>query len=137
MSTGGYPWNPAVRAQMAADGEPIPPEPQPPPLPAPGPGGSMPAARLGDMTLHFGVIGPIVTGLTVIIGGQPSATMNDPHVCPMFDGPYPHKGGTIAMGSLTVMICGQPAARVGDPIACGGGPGAVGPPGAITVMIGG
>jgi uncharacterized Zn-binding protein involved in type VI secretion len=97
----------------------------------------MPAARLGDMTMHFGVIGPVVTGLTVLISGQPAATMLDPHVCPMFNGPAPHVGGTIAMGSVTVMICNKPAARVGDPIICGGGPGAVGPPGAVTVFIGG
>jgi uncharacterized Zn-binding protein involved in type VI secretion len=106
-------------------------------MPAPAPGGGMPAARLGDLTMHFGVIGPVVTGLNVLISGQPAATMLDPHVCPMFNVLVPHVGGTIAKGSLTVMICAKPAARVGDPIICGGGPGAVAPPGALTVIIGG
>jgi len=38
------------------------------------------------------------------------------------------------MGSTTVLIGGSPAARVADPTAGGG---AVMPPGAVTVLIGG
>ena len=60
---------------------------------------------------------------TVLIGGLPAARMSDS--CGV---------DTIIMGSATVMIGGMPAARAGDPTAGGG---AVMPPGAVTVMIGG
>ncbi len=41
-----------------------------------------PAARIGDMTAHGGVItGPGCP--TVLIGKMPAATMGDMHVCPM------------------------------------------------------
>jgi uncharacterized Zn-binding protein involved in type VI secretion len=131
-----YPWDPEEQEKLKAEGIEIPPPPEPPPLPAPAPGGGMPAARLGDMTLHFGVIGPVVTGMNVLIGGQPAACLGDPHVCPMFDGPKPHVGGTIIMGSTKVLICSKPAARVGDPTECKGPSGAVGPPGCLNVLIG-
>ena len=132
-----YPFDPAVQAEMIANGEEIPPMPEPPAMPAPGPGGQMPAARLTDLTMHFGTIGPVVTGLNVLIGGLCAATMGDPHVCPMFDGPKPHVGGIIVKGSVTVMICKKGAARVNDPTACVGPPGTIAPPGCPTVMIGG
>jgi len=93
-----------------------------------GPGGQ--AACHGDMTVHFGVIGPVVTGMNVLIGGQPAACMGDLHVCSMFDGPKPHVGGTIAAGSTKVMICNKLAARVGDTTECKG------PPGCVMVVIG-
>jgi uncharacterized Zn-binding protein involved in type VI secretion len=38
------------------------------------------------------------------------------HVCPLFDGPQAHVGGTVAAGSATVLIGGMPAARQGDTI---------------------
>jgi uncharacterized Zn-binding protein involved in type VI secretion len=98
----------------------------------------MPAARLGDMTMHLGVIGPVVSGLTVLISGQPAATLGDPHICPMVTGIVPHVGGVIIQGSMTVLICAKPAARFGDLTICATGPpGAVGPPCAPTVLIGG
>lgn len=134
-SPSDYPFDPEVRAAMETAGVPVPPEPTPPPIPLPGPGGGMPAARLGDMTVHFGAIGPVVSGLTVLIGGMPAATMGDPHLCPMFDGPKPHVGGTILKGSATVMICGKPAARIGDATECKGPPGVVGT-GCPQVLIG-
>ncbi len=132
-----YPFDPAEQERLKAEGKEIPPPPEPPQMPAPAPGGGMPAARLGDLTMHFGTIGPVVTGMTVIIGGQPAACMGDPQVCPMFDGPKPHVGGVIVKGSATVIICSKPAARVGDPTECKGPPGAVAPPGCPTVFIGG
>jgi uncharacterized Zn-binding protein involved in type VI secretion len=51
------------------------------------------------------------------------------------DGPKPHVGGVIAVGSVTVLIGGLPAARMGDMVA------ELGPPNAIlagefTVLIG-
>ena len=60
---------------------------------------------------------------TVLIGGMPAARMGDS--C---------GADAIVKGSATVMIGGMPAARVGDSTAAGG---AVLPPGAVTVMIGG
>jgi uncharacterized Zn-binding protein involved in type VI secretion len=93
-----------------------------------------PAARMGDPTVHGGVI---VGGFpTVIIGGKPAARVSDMHTCPMFTGIVPHVGGPILPpGGLLVLIGGVPAARVGDQATC------VGPPdviamGAPTVLIG-
>jgi uncharacterized Zn-binding protein involved in type VI secretion len=98
---------------------------------------SKPAARMGDMTVHGGVI---VVGMpTVLIGGQPAARLGDMHTCPMVTPglpPIPHVGGPITLGSATVLIGGQPAARMGDMATCVGPPDtiAVGMP---TVLIGG
>ena len=73
----------------------------------------------------MGAPAPIIPpGATnVMIGGMPAARMGDS--C---------GADAIAMGSMTVMIGGVPAARIGDPSAGGG---AVLPPGAINVIIGG
>jgi uncharacterized Zn-binding protein involved in type VI secretion len=95
-----------------------------------------PAARMGDMTAHGGVI--TVGFPTVLIGGQPAARMGDMHTCPMVTPavpPVPHVGGPIVMGSPTVLIGGQPAARVGDPVTCVGPPDTIIPPGCLTVLI--
>lgn len=96
-----------------------------------------PAARMGDMTAHGGVIA--VGFPMVLIGGQPAARVGDMHTCPMVTPgtpPVPHVGGPILPpGSPTVLIGGQPAARMGDMATC------VGPPDVIvggfpTVLIG-
>lgn len=97
-----------------------------------------PAARLGDMTVHGGVI---TVGLpTVLIGGQPAARLGDMHVCPMVTPgtpPIPHVGGPILPPcSVTVLIGGQPAARVGDMALCVGPPDTIAPPCCPTVIIG-
>lgn len=63
---------------------------------------------------------------TVIIGGQPAATVGNMCTCA---GPP----DSIAKGSLTVLIGGQPAARQGDLTAHGGSITA----GCATVIIGG
>lgn len=98
---------------------------------------SKPAARMGDLTAHGGVI---VGGFpTVLIGGKPAARMGDMHTCPQVTPglpPIPHVGGPITLGSATVLIGNQPAARMGDMATC------VGPPDTIaigcpTVLIGG
>ncbi len=60
---------------------------------------------------------------TVLIGGLPAARMGDS--C---------GADAIVKGSATVMIGGLSAARVSDSTAGGG---AVMPPGAVTVLIGG
>ncbi|WP_026260850.1 PAAR domain-containing protein [Spirosoma luteum] len=99
---------------------------------------SQPAARLMDMHVcpmqtpavvpipHVG--GPIMgPGMpTVLIGGQPAATVGDMCTC---IGPP----DIIVKGSVTVLIGGKPAARMGDTTAHGGSI-VVGCP---TVLIGG
>jgi uncharacterized Zn-binding protein involved in type VI secretion len=96
-----------------------------------------PAARMGDATVHGGVI---AMGFpTVLIGGLPAARMGDMHTCPMVTPavpPVPHVGGPITLGCVTVLIGGQPAARVGDMATCVGPPDSIAPPGCLTVMIG-
>jgi uncharacterized Zn-binding protein involved in type VI secretion len=96
-----------------------------------------PAARMGDMTMHGGVIvGPCVP--TVLIGGKPAACVGDMHTCPMVEGGIiPHVGGPILPpGSPTVLIGGRPAARIMDMATCVGPPDTIAPPGCPTVIIG-
>jgi uncharacterized Zn-binding protein involved in type VI secretion len=91
-----------------------------------------PAARVGDPTGHPGVLMP--PGVpTVLIAGQPAATVGTPHVC-SFPGLPPHPPSAVAPpGFPTVLIGGLPAARVGDLAVC------LSPivAGAPTVLIGG
>jgi uncharacterized Zn-binding protein involved in type VI secretion len=81
-----------------------------------------PAARVSDNHVcpivtpagpHVG--GPILPpgAPTVLIGGQPAATVGNMCTC---TGPP----DSIIMGSSTVLIGGQPAARMGDSTAHGG-----------------
>ncbi len=67
------------------------------------------------MTAHGGVI--TSGNPTVLINGQPAATMGDLHVCPMCS-PGPHVGGPVMAGAPTVLIGGKPAARSGDMCTC-------------------
>jgi uncharacterized Zn-binding protein involved in type VI secretion len=88
----------------------------------------LPAARVTDMivsTATLGVPTPIILpgAPTVLIGGLPAAHLGD--TCGV---------DAIVKGSATVMVGGLPAARVADLTAAGG---AVAPPGALTVLIGG
>ncbi len=70
---------------------------------------------------------------TVLIVGQPAATVGTPHIC-SFPPPAVHPPTAIAPpGCPTVLIGGMPAARMGDLALCGA-PIVVGAP---TVMIGG
>jgi len=96
-----------------------------------------PAARLGDMTGHGTPLGPGPGAPTVLIGGLPAwREGSDTHVCPLFNGPQPHVGGVVAVGSTTVLIGGLPAARQGDQVIEAGGPNPIAI-GAPTVLIGG
>ena len=96
----------------------------------------LPAARLGDTTSHGSPLGPGPGCLTVLIAGQPAwRAGTDVHVCPLFDGPKPHVGGTVALGSMTVTIGGLPAARQGDMVVEAGAPNSIAA-GAPTVTIG-
>jgi uncharacterized Zn-binding protein involved in type VI secretion len=94
-----------------------------------------PAARFGDQTSHGTPLAPGPGSLTVLIGGRPAwRARADFHACPLFNGPSPHVGGVVAVGSPTVLIGGLPVARLGDLIA-------EAPPNAIvagefTVLIG-
>jgi len=94
----------------------------------------LPAARLGDLTAHGGMI---TQGCpTVLIGGMPAARVGDMHTCPMTV-PVPHIGGPILPPcSATVIIGGMPAARVGDNAACVGATDTI-TQGCPTVLIGG
>jgi uncharacterized Zn-binding protein involved in type VI secretion len=93
-----------------------------------------PAARVGDMTAHGGVIIPPGCP-TVLIGGQPAARVGDMHTCPMVTGVVPHVGGPILPpGSPTVLIGGLPAARMGDMATCTGPPDSI-VGGCPTVLI--
>jgi uncharacterized Zn-binding protein involved in type VI secretion len=88
----------------------------------------LPAARVTDpivSTATSGIPTPILPpgAPTVLIGGLPAARVGD--TC---------GADAIVLGSLTVFIGGMPAARIGDLTAAGG---AVMPPGAPTVVIGG
>lgn len=95
----------------------------------------MPAARVGDSTSHGSPLGASPGCPTVLIGGMPAWRVGDMHTCPLSDGPKPHVGGSVAMGSTTVMIGGQPAARVGDAIVEAGAPNPIAN-GANNVLIG-
>jgi uncharacterized Zn-binding protein involved in type VI secretion len=89
-----------------------------------------PAVRVGDPTVHGGVVtGPGVA--TVLIGGQPAAVLGDMHACAI--PPPSHVPVTpFTAGSAKVLIGGMPALRVGDSAGCG----ASAPAGFPTVMIG-
>jgi len=95
---------------------------------------SRPAARIGDLTAHGGVI--VVGCPTVLIGGMPAARMGDMHTCPLVTVLVPHVGGPIALGSATVLIGNMPAARMGDMATCTGPPDTI-VLGCMTVLIGG
>ena len=88
----------------------------------------LPAARVTDLIVSPATVGvptPIIPpgAVTVLIGGLPAARLSDG--C---------GADVIVKGSATVLIGGLPAARIGDLTAAGG---AILPPGAPTVLIGG
>jgi uncharacterized Zn-binding protein involved in type VI secretion len=96
----------------------------------------LPAARVGDMTSHGTPLGPGPGAVNVLIGGMPAwRATSDSHVCPLSDGPKPHGGGIVSVGSMSVKIGGLAATRVGDMVTEAGPPNAV-VKGAPTVFIG-
>lgn len=94
-----------------------------------------PAARIGDTTSHGTPLEPGPGSPNVLIGSRPAwRAGSDFHACPLFNGPSPHVGGVVAMGSPIVLINGLPAVRQGDFVA-------EGPPntivlGEMTVLVG-
>lgn len=95
----------------------------------------LPAARVGDSTSHGTPLGAGPGCPTVNIGGRPAWRVGDVHACPLSDGPKPHVGGSVAMGSTSVLIGGQPAARQGDAVLEAGAPNLIAS-GAVNVLIG-
>jgi uncharacterized Zn-binding protein involved in type VI secretion len=96
----------------------------------------LPAARLGDQTSHGTPLGPGPGCPTVLIGGQPAwRAGSDVHACPLANGPQPHVGGTITLGSATVLLGGLPAARQTDVVLEPGGPNTI-VAGEPTVLVG-
>ena len=93
-----------------------------------------PAATAGSQTAH-GTPLPGPGSPDILIEGKPAwrATI-DFHTCPLSDGPKPHAGGVVSVGSPTVLFNNIPAARVGDIIAEAGPPNTI-TVGATTVMI--
>lgn len=95
-----------------------------------------PAARVSDTTSHGSPLGPGPGCPTVLIVNLPAwRAGSDVHACPLANGPAPHVGGTVALGSTSVLIGGLPAARMGDTVVEAGGPNAIAL-GAATVLIG-
>jgi uncharacterized Zn-binding protein involved in type VI secretion len=77
-----------------------------------------------------------VGSVNVLIGKMPAwRAIVDVHACPLANGPQPHVGGNVLMGSVTVFINSQPAARMGDTITEAGGPNPIAA-GEMTVLIG-
>lgn len=96
----------------------------------------LPAARVADQTSHGTPLAPGPGSVNVLIGGKPAwRAGSDSHLCPLFDGPKPHVGGVVAIGSTTVLINSLPAARQTDQVVEAGAPNAIllGEP---TVLIG-
>jgi uncharacterized Zn-binding protein involved in type VI secretion len=90
-----------------------------------------PAARVGDVSTHGGVItGPGVA--TVLIKGQPAAVAGDLHVCPLPPLVHQPTVSPFPAGSSKVLIGGRPALRSTDACICGAMP-VLGEP---TVLIG-
>jgi uncharacterized Zn-binding protein involved in type VI secretion len=95
-----------------------------------------PAARVGDQTSHGTPLVPGPGSVNVLIGGKPAwRAGSDTHTCPLSDGPKPHVGGVVALGSTTVLINSLPAARQGDQVVEAGAPNAI-LLGELTVLIG-
>ena len=70
-----------------------------------------------------------------MVGGRPAwRTLVDSHACPLSDGPKPHVGGVVLVGSTVVLINNIPAARMGDLIVESGPSNAI-ISGAVKVII--
>lgn len=95
-----------------------------------------PAATVASQTSHGTPLGPGPGSTSVLIGGKPAwRALIDVHTCPLSDGPKPHAGGIVQVGSTKVLIDNFPAARMLDTIV------EVGPPnmivsGEVSVIIG-
>lgn len=96
----------------------------------------LPAARIGDMTVHGGSI--VAGEPTVMIGNKPAARVMDFHACPMQTPavvPIPHVGGPIIMGAWTTLVGFMPQSRISDMAICFGPPDMIAQ-GEYTVLVG-
>ena len=95
------------------------------------------AARTGDKTSHGSPLGPGPGSTNVLIQGMPAfRALLDKHACPLANGPQPHVGGVVLVGSKSVLINKFPAVRMNDKVV------EAGPPNTIlvastSVLIGG
>lgn len=90
-----------------------------------------PAARVGDVSTHGGVItGP--GAATVLIGGMPAAVVGDTHTCSLPPSGHQPTVSPFPIGSATVLVAGRFALRTTDACLCG----AMAAVGAPTVMLG-
>jgi uncharacterized Zn-binding protein involved in type VI secretion len=92
-----------------------------------------PGANITTNSAHGGIV--VAGAPTVLLENMPASRIGDMHTCPVSDGPKPHVGGPIVLGSFTVLTCNVPQSYQGMPAIC------VGPPdsllvGATTVHIG-
>ena len=69
-----------------------------------------PAARVGDPTGHAGVLGPPLVP-TVLIGGQPAATVGTVHTCPVPPPAGPHPPTPVVPPGCPTVLVGGPAGR--------------------------
>ena len=90
-----------------------------------------PAARVGDVSIHGGVIAGPGVG-TVLIAGQPAAVAGDLHVCALPPVSHQPTVSSFPMGSATVLVGGRPLLRTTDACICG----AMAAVGAPTVLVG-
>jgi len=96
-----------------------------------------PAATLTSQTAHGTPFTPGPGSSNILIGGKPALRAGiDSHACPLSDGPKPHGGGKVAVGSSTVFFNNKPAVRIGDQIVEAGPPNTI-LIGVNTVLIGG
>ena len=95
-----------------------------------------PAATVGSQTSHGTPFAPGIGSINILIGKKPALRVGlDFHICPLFDGPKPHVGGVVSLGSTTVFFNNMPAVRMGDLIVEAGAPNAI-VIGENTVLVG-
>lgn len=77
-------------------------------------------ARVGDVTVNFGVLGPVPPIAGIFVNGQPATGMEAP-VSPHPPCPYPptHCYSFVIEGAATVLLNGVPATYVGAFSYCG------------------
>jgi len=64
-----------------------------------------PAATVNSFTSHGSPFSPGVGSINILVGGKPALRANiDFHICPLSDGPKPHVGGVVSVGSKTVFF---------------------------------
>ena len=78
-----------------------------------------PAARVGDISNHGGIISGPPGCSTILIGGKPAAVAGDLHICSLPPVGHQPTVSPFPAGSTTVLIGGRPALRTTDACICG------------------